>query len=237
MLIFGHRGARGYAPENTMASFKKALLLGADGVELDVQLTKDRQLVICHDHSINRTSNGSGWVSELTLEELKSYDFGSWFSLEYQGETIPMFAEFMAWFVTTPLLLNVEIKNGPIIYPGIEEQVVDYLEQYQVQDRVLISSFFHPSLKKIKEMNPQIKTGALFDCRPIDPLRFIQDTAVEFLHPHWHSLDGEWIKKAKLQGIGINTYTVNDNKDYDFVKSLGVDGVFTDYPDRCRSHE
>lgn len=234
MLVFGHRGARGYAPENTMASFKKALLLGADGLEMDVQLTKDGQIVLCHDYCIERTSNGRGWICYKTLAELKSYDFGSWFSPEYAGETIPTFEEFLDWFVTTSLLLNVEIKNGEVIYDGIEEQVLDYIMQYQILDRVIISSFYHPSITKIKQLNPKIKTGALFDCRPNDILKIIHDTAADYLHPNRHVLEDNWIKIAKSLGIGINTYTVNAKKDIEYVKALGVDGIFTDYPDAAR---
>ena len=107
MLILGHRGARGHAPENTMASFQAALDMGADGIELDVQMTKDGKVVVCHDHSLERTSNGSGWLVEHTREELRALDFGSWFSPQFAGEKIPTLREVLQWAAPTRLIVNV----------------------------------------------------------------------------------------------------------------------------------
>jgi len=232
MLIYAHRGARGDAPENTMSAFKKALLMNADGIELDVQLTKDGELVICHDHTIDRTSNGTGWIKDFSLKELKAYDFGGWFDSQYGGETLPTLAEFLDWFSTTPLLLNIEIKHGPVIYPNLEPILVDCIRQYNIDNRLILSSFYHPSLQKIKALNSNLKTGALFSCRPLDPCQFCIDTHAEFLHPHWHCLDALWVKKAKDLGIGINTFTVNEETEYQIVSKLGVDAIFTDFPGR-----
>ncbi|EIW19063.1 MULTISPECIES: glycerophosphodiester phosphodiesterase family protein [Pelosinus] len=158
MLIYAHRGARSYAPENTMSAFRQAIICKADGIELDVQATKDHQLVICHDHTIDRTSNGSGWIKDLTLAQLKSFDFGSWFAPSFANEAILTFQEFFAWYVTTPLLLNIEIKNGPVIYKGIEEQLINIMkankntpQDFDLYNRIIISSFYHPSLVKINK--------------------------------------------------------------------------------------
>lgn len=234
MLIYAHRGARGYAPENTMAAFKQALLLGADGIELDIQLTKDGVPVICHDHKIDRTSNGNGLIKNLSFIELKSLDFGNWFCEDFTGEKIPSLEEFLAWYVSTSLLLNIEIKNGPIIYDGIEEKVLALIDKYSIQDRVIISSFYHPSLRKIKHLNANLKTGVLFECRPLEPYKLALDTQADFLHPFWHSLDTNWSKSTRLKGIGINTYVINDVDEFDFVNQIGVDAIFTDYPDRFK---
>lgn len=239
MIIYAHRGARGYAPENTMAAFRKAASLQADGLELDIQATKDGELVVCHDHDINRTSNGTGWIRDFTLAELKKFDFGSWFQSDFAGECIPTFTEFFTWFVKTPLLLNVEIKNGPVIYNGIEEKLIRIMKKmapasFALYDRVIISSFYHPSLCKIKELDPRLKTGVLFSCRPVNVLDLVKQTNADYLHPHWHYLEPSWIAKAREAGVGINSYTVNTRAEFDFVKDLKLTGIFSDFPDRWR---
>jgi len=239
MLIYAHRGARGYAPENTMSAFRQAIICKADGIELDVQATKDHQLVICHDHTIDRTSNGSGWIKDLTLAQLKSLDFGSWFAPSFANEAILTFQEFFAWYVTTPLLLNIEIKNGPVIYKGIEEQLINIMktnkntpQDFDLYNRIIISSFYHPSLVKIKKVDQQFKTGVLFADRPVDVLSLIQQTNADYLHPHWHYLEENWIEAAHEAGIGVNSYTINTQEEFDFSCANHIDGLFSDFPDR-----
>lgn len=234
MIIFAHRGARAYAPENTMTAFKLGWEMKADGIELDVQLTKDGQVVICHDHTIDRTSNGTGWIRSYSLAELKRLDFGRWFAPRFSGETIPTLAEFAAWFRSTSMILNVEIKNGPVVYAGIEEKVIAILAEYRLTERAIVSSFYHPSLVKVKQLAPALKTAALFSVRPLDPCRLARETGADYLHPSWHYLDEAWIKKAKAAGLGINAYTVNSVDEYNFFKHLDIDGIFSDYPDIWR---
>ena len=234
MKIFAHRGARGYAPENTLSAFKKAHALHADGIELDVQLTKDGVVVICHDHSVDRTSNGHGWISDFTLSELKCLDFGSWYHKEFCGEPIPTLDEFLRWFCHTGMRLNIEIKQGPVIYTGIESQVIATVKKYDLLEQTFISSFYHPSLVTVKQLCPDIKTGVLFACRPLNPLDFCTQTQADYLHPAWDVLDTQWVSEAKKAGIRIHTYTVNENDQFRFVSEMGVDAIFTDYPDRWR---
>lgn len=231
MQIFAHRGARAYAPENTMSAFRKANDMKADGIELDVQLTKDGTVVVCHDHNVNRTSNGRGWVKDFTLTEIKELDFGSWFHSDYRGETVPTLDEFLDWFKLTGMKLNIEIKNGPIVYSCIENKVIDAVKSRNLVDRVFVSSFHHPCLLTVKTLCPDIKTGALFVCRPSDPLDFCRQVKADYLHPAWESIDLVWAKAAKDQGIKIHTFTVNQRDQYDFVSAMGADAIFTDYPD------
>ena len=231
MDIFAHRGARAYAPENTLSAFQKAHEMRADGIELDVQLTKDGVVVVCHDHSVNRTSNGRGWVKDYTLEEIKRLDFGSWFHRDFSAETIPTLEEFLRWFSSTGMRLNIEIKNGPVVYQGIESKVIEAVKQHNLVEQVFISSFYHPSLQVVKQLCPEIKTGALFVCRPANPLDFCRQTQADYLHPSWESIDSSWASEAKNHGIKIHTFTVNQRDQYDFVAAMGVDAIFTDYPD------
>lgn len=237
MIIYAHRGARAYTPENTMAAFQKALELNAEGIELDVQATKDGEIVICHDHNIDRTSNGTGWIRDFTLAELKKLDFGSWFNAAFAAEPIPTFTEFFTWYVKTPLLLNIEIKNGPVIYHGIEEKLIEIMKatapkNFNLYERVIISSFYHPSLSKMKKLDSRLKTGVLFSCRPVDVLSLIKQTNADYLHPHWHYLDPDWVGKAREAGVGINSYTVNTPEEFYLATTLDITGIFSDYPDR-----
>lgn len=239
MIIYAHRGARGYTPENTMTAFRRADQLKADGIELDVQTTKDGQIVICHDHNIDRTSNGKGWIKDFTLAELRKLDFGSWFDPSFAGEKIPTFSEFFAWYVTTPLLLNIEIKNGPVVYDCIEEQLISIMKSLAPKDfdlygRVIISSFYHPSLVKIKKLDENVKTGALFAAGMVDPLKLIEQTNADYLHPLWHYLESDWVEAARAVGIGVNSYTVNELDEFAFVKPMNITGIFSDYCDRWK---
>lgn len=232
MFIYAHRGGRASTPENTMAAFENALTCNADGIELDVQLSKDGHIVICHDYKIDRTSDGRGLIKNLTLSELKKFDFGAWLGPRFKGQKILTLSEYLEWHITTPLLLNIEIKNGPVIYPGIEEQVVKLVDYYKLISRVIISSFYHPSLLLVKQLNPSIKTGVLFEGRPINFCRLVQDASADFINPFWQNLDIDLVKAAKAKGIGINTYTVNDQDEFDLVCSMGVDAIITDYPEK-----
>ena len=232
MLIFAHRGARGHAPENTMAAFQTALEMGADGIELDVQLTKDGKVMVCHDHALERTSNGAGWLVDHTREELRALDFGSWFSPKFAGEKIPTLREVLQWAAPTRLIINIEIKNGPVIYHGIEEKVSALIRECRMVERVLVSSFYHPSLVKMKQLDPVIKTGLLYASRPIDPWLELRAADTDNLHPLWHYLDKDWLSGTRPHGAKIYTWTVNELREWEHIKDLDVDGIITDYPDR-----
>ncbi len=234
MQIYAHRGASGTAPENTLAAFIQAVQFNADGVEVDIQLSRDGHPVICHDHTIDRTSNGQGRIADLTLSELRRYDFGSWFGEQYREQKILTLTEFMTWFSATGLLLNIEIKNGPVIYQEIEEKTVAILRRFGAIDRTIVSSFFHPSLVLLKQLEPAIKTGALFECRPVDPLQFIASTGADYLHPCWQSLDENWCPAAIAAGIKLHAYTIDTAKEYQFASTCGVSAIFTNFPGRLR---
>ncbi|MDD4601565.1 Glycerophosphodiester phosphodiesterase [bioreactor metagenome] len=236
MLIYAHRGGREHTPENTMAAFNNALVCRADGIEIDVHLTKDGQPVICHDYKIDRTSNGSGLIKDFTLTQLKQFDFGGWFAPHFTGQKIVALEEYLIWQTNTSLRLNIEIKNGPLLYQAIEKKVIQLVEAYRISDRVIISSFYHPSLLKIKELNPTIKTGVLFEGRPIYPCQLVIDAKADFLHPYWQSLDKDWAACAHSWEIGINTYTVNHTDEFEFVRNLGVDAIITDCPGKFISN-
>ena len=217
-LCIAHRGAFVEAPENTLKSFKMAIEMGADMIELDVHLTKDRRVVVIHDDTIDRTSNGSGAVKDYTLEELKKFDFG-------EGEKIPTLEEVFE-LTKGKVLVNVEIKEM-----NMAKEVVEIIERYNMADKVLVSSFLHPVLLEVKRLNPTIKTGILFTCRPVSITNMARDARAEFVHPYYETLDKQLIDEAHKNGLEVNVWTVDDPDEMQKLIEWGVDGIITDVPD------
>lgn len=145
-IIYGHRGASQYAPENTLASYNRAIEMGADGIEIDVHKSKDGHLIVCHDERVDRTTNGQGYIKDLILKEIKSLDAGSWFSKEFSGEKIPLLEEVLEFVKDKDILLNIELKNGPIFYDGIEDELIRLVRVFNLVENTIISSFNHYSL-------------------------------------------------------------------------------------------
>lgn len=164
-FIIGHRGASSLAPENTLASFQKAYALGAEMVELDVHRTKDGHLVIMHDDTVDRTTNGHGAIKDLTLKELKDMDAGSWFSSEFNGEKVPTFGEVLEW-AKGKVKIDIEIKNS-VQYPGIEKDIVGHLKAMNMDKDVIITSFDPSCVKNVKSIDAEIKTGVLLKPDPL----------------------------------------------------------------------
>ncbi|MBG9982399.1 glycerophosphodiester phosphodiesterase [Aerococcaceae bacterium DSM 111020] len=210
--IFAHRGYSGKFPENTMLSFKQAAFYHADGIELDVHMTKDNQLVVCHDETINRTSDGEGTIKEMTLEELKQYRFDKGFEYldaEKAEITIPTLEEVLSWILETTLLLNIEIKNNIYDYNGIIEQIVQLIEKHQCLERVIVSSFNHYTIRQIKYLNEEIVCGFLTFSNILDIENYCKSNGVEYYHPAYFTLRPNEIKALQKAGIGINPYTLN----------------------------
>jgi glycerophosphoryl diester phosphodiesterase len=161
-IIFAHRGASGYCPENTLAAFKKAIQLGATGIETDVQLTKDGRVVIIHDESLARTAGLNQLVKDTDYEELATLDAGGWYGAEFQDERIPTLEQLLELLKPTDIILNIELKNGVFPYPDLEQKVIDMVRNSQMTDRVIISSFNHYSLVLCKQLAPEIRTGILY---------------------------------------------------------------------------
>lgn len=231
--IIAHRGASKYAPENTIASFKKAVELGSDGIELDVQLSSDGHIVVIHDEKLERTSNGKGFVKDKTLEELRALDFGSWFSPEFKGQVIPTLTEVMELLQDWEGLLNIEIKSGPIIYPDIEEKVVNLINKFskKYKNRIIISSFNHYSLVKVKKIDSDIKTGILYVAGFYEPWTYAKKLDAYAIHPLFYNMIPEVVLGCLNNGISINTYTVDNPDMIKKISGMGVPGIITNVPD------
>ena len=234
-LIIGHRGAAAYAPENTMISFEKALALGANGIEIDVQMSKDGGLVICHDERVDRTTNGRGAIQALTLKEIQNLDAGSWFGKEFSGEKIPVLEELLDFLRGRDVLLNIELKNGIVLYRGLEEKVLEALRIYRMEHCTTLSSFNHYSLLRLKELNPHIPTGILYVAGLVEPWEYARRIGADALHPIYYSVLPEIAAGARTHQMPIYTYTVNEMKDLERMVSIGVAGIITDYPDRGKA--
>lgn len=232
-LIIAHRGASGYAPENTIPAFEKALEMGAEGIELDVHMTADGEIVVIHDHTIDRTSDGKGTIRDLTLEDMRRFDFGSWFSEEYKGTTIPTLKDVLEILKDWDGLLNIEIKSGPILYQGLEEKLVHMVKEYDFVDKVIFSSFNHYSLRDIKTIDPSMKIGLLYWEGLVEPHIYAQRLGAEALHPHYNNIIPEVVEGCKKSEIMLNPYTIDDEQEMARIMKAGVDGLITDYPDRA----
>ena len=164
VMLLAHRGFSGKYPENSPLAFRKAVEeTSADGFESDVHITKDGKLIIFHDASVERTSNGTGFIKDHTYEEMLELDIGSWKSPEFAGQHIWTFDQLLDFCDETNMLLNMELKNYEVFYEGLEQRVIDAISAHKMQDRVFVSSFNHISMQKFKELCPDIKTGLLYD--------------------------------------------------------------------------
>ena len=230
--VWAHRGASGYAPENTLDAFRKAVEMGADGIELDVQMTKDGELVVIHDETIDRVSNGKGWVKNYTYEELKKFNFNKT-HLEYTKEEIPTLEQVYRLIKPTNLTINVEIKTGIVFYPGIEGRVLELTERLGMKERVIYSSFNHYTIRKIKELDPQAKTGMLYEDGMIDAVDYACDVVkADALHPAGYNvLYPGFLDKCRERNRQLHVWTINEEKDMRMLCEAGVDALITNYPD------
>lgn len=232
--VWAHRGARGYYPENTLAAFEGAIKQGADGIELDVHLSKDGYVVVCHDEVLNRTTNGKGFIKNYNLYELKQLDAGSWFDKKYKDEKLPMLDEVMELIKGTNIILNIELKAGSIFYPGIEEKVLKMVNKFDLKDRVLISSFDHHSILKIKSIDKEIKTGILYMESLYNPIKYIESLGINAIHPNYTTLTEDLIENAERLNLDVNTYTVNLEEDLLKLKDKKINAIITDFPDKSK---
>ncbi|MDY0404747.1 glycerophosphodiester phosphodiesterase family protein [Virgibacillus sp. 179-BFC.A HS] len=232
VLNFAHRGSLTEAPENTLSSIKKAVAHKAKGIELDVQLTKDNHLVVIHDHRFKRFNKNYGLVQAYTLAEIKQIDVGSSFSKEFAGEPLATLAEILE-IVPRNTILNIEIKNIPVIYPGIEETLIHCLAEHDRMDHILISSFDHVALKKVQELDPDIPIGMLFYYRLLEPWKYAKNSGlrVASIHPNVVYTDKAFIAACHRYGYKVFPFTVNRMSQYRKLVEWGVDGVFSNNPE------
>ncbi|TDL55623.1 glycerophosphodiester phosphodiesterase [Paenibacillus dendritiformis] len=234
MFIFAHRGASGYAPENTMAAFRAAIDRGCAGIELDIQQTKDGRLVIIHDENVARTTSGRGYIADLTWEELRVLDAGSWFHTDFTEERIPLLDEYLDLVQDQDLITNIEIKNIPFFYDGIEQKLLDAVKKRGLLDRIIVSSFDHQALDKIARLEPGVKLGVLMADRLYRPGQYIQSLPfpVYSVHPHFSFAGADFIAECHGAGCKVYAYTVDRPEWAAMLRQAGIDGIFSNVPDQ-----
>jgi len=229
-IVLGHRGASGYAPENTLEAFKLAMDMGADGFELDVHLSKDGELVVIHDETVDRTTDGTGFVGEMTLAELKALDASN-HKEAYKGAKIPTLAEVYDLIRDTNHIVNVEIKTDNIFYPQLEEKVLALEKEMGMEGRIVYSSFNHYTVKKIRALAPDAQIGMLFGDVLVEPYDYCKSVGANLLHPSKANLNVPgFAEKAKEAGLGMNVWTVNEVEYMEKCLACGA-GIVTNYPD------
>ncbi len=224
VLGVAHRGASRYAPENTLAAFHLALEHGAPAVECDVQRTTDGHLVIIHDQTVSRTTDGRGPVGDYTLEDLRRLDAGRWFAPEFAGERIPLLDEVLE-VIRGRALLKLEIKNGPVFYDGIERQVLDALRRHGVEDDVLLMSFDHASMRTVRTLSARVATGVLYAARLIDGPAAARAADADALCVQWGFATEDVVAQAHAAGLGLFVWTVDDEAAVRRCLAYGVDGI------------
>lgn len=234
-IIIGHRGAAGEAPENTLASFALALEQGAQAIELDVHITKDGEIVVCHDGTLDRTTNGSGLICDHNWKDIQKLDAGSWFSQKFKGERISLLSEVFD-LVPRGTLINVEVKHA---YEGrMEKELLAFLREAKRYEDVVVSSFDHKFIQRLKRAEPELKVGLLYSANFIDHTAYAKLLEVEVfsLHPHNQFIGLDDIVLATAAGIAVYPFTVNEVSDYKRMIEAGVTGIITDYPGRLRAY-
>ena len=236
MLNIAHRGFSGKYPENTMLAFSKAVEAGADGIEIDVHLSSDGELVIIHDELLDRTTDGKGAVADYTCAELKGFDASAGYAGVYGVNRIPTLREYFELVApVSGFITNIELKTGINVYPGIEEKVSAMIKEFDLADRIIISSFNHYSVLRAKRLDPDITCGFLCESWIIDFGAYTEKYGVECVHPMRQTLTEQTAAEIKAHGIGINTWTVNTPDEVLRLAELGVDAVIGNYPDMAKA--
>jgi glycerophosphoryl diester phosphodiesterase len=235
--IIAHRGASAYAPENTLAAFKKAIEIGATMLELDVHQTKDSQLVVIHDASANRTTNGKGKIKDLTLIEIKKLDAGSWFAKKFAGEKIPTLNEVFD-NTSDSLILLIELKYGSDEYPDIEERLIKLIHERRAEHRVILKSFNEDVLTRLRSLAPHLPRLKIIVLQFFGIIiehglnvGTVLDDSVHYLQHHWFGLTKGFIEEAHHKGYKVFAWDVDDKERMQELIEKGIDGIETDHPD------
>ncbi len=232
ILSIAHRGASGQAPENTLAAFSKALEIGADAIELDLHRTRDGHLVVIHNGIVDRTTGNRGIVADMSLKELKSLDAGFQFHPDFSDQQIPTFQEVIE-LVKGKAKICAELK-----VKGLEEDVVQTIEQNNIKDEIIVISFLHQSLNKVKQLDAQISTGMLVGIKKVTraPLlvRKAREISADVVMLPWSFTTAELVEGVHKEGLFITVWTVDEPSEMNRLIKIGVDGIATNYPERLK---
>lgn len=231
-IIFAHRGASISAPENTLSAFELAVKLGARAIELDAMLSSDSIPVVIHDHTLERTTNGRGFVSDFTFADLLKLDAGAWFSYEFTGERIPTLEQVLK-MISNDVLVNIELKNYHAPHDTLTKRVLQVVDGLGLWDCVLFSSFLPRNLRIIRKKKPEAKVALL--CPPgfsgwLMRSSFYMYLSPEFIHPSIDDVDKKSIAKEHTKGRRVHVWTVNSKSKANELFENNIDGIFTNDP-------
>ncbi|SFE56308.1 glycerophosphoryl diester phosphodiesterase [Paenibacillus catalpae] len=234
-IVIGHRGAAGEAPENTLASFRLAAEQGSHMVELDIHLSMDGKLIVCHDDTLDRTTDCSGAIRSLHSDVIREADAGSWFSPAFAGERVP-FLEEVYDLLPEDVEINVEVKDSAGAL--LDEILLDYLRAENRLERTIVSSFDHKLLLRLKQAEPELRIGLLYAADLIHHASYaaLLETEVWSLHPHHGLIGAQDAEDAVAAGLHIYPYTSNHPAEWDRLVSIGVTGIITDFPGRLKEY-
>lgn len=233
-LLLAHRGFSSEYPENSPLAFEAALDLPCDGFESDVHLSKDGVLVVFHDPTLDRTSNGTGYLKNYTYEELVRLDIGSWKDSRFRGQHLWTLDQLLDFCKLHHKLLNLELKNGEIFYQGLEEGVIAAIRAHGMEEQVFVSSFNHVSMQRFKTLAPEIRTGLLYGKPLLDMGRYLAASNADCIHPRYSVLQyqPELLPLFHSRGLDVNVWTVDAEADIRWVIEHGADAVISNRIDR-----
>jgi len=232
-INYAHRGYSGKYPENTMLAFRKAYEAGAQGIELDVHISKDGQLIVMHDEYVDRTTDGHGLIMDKTLAELKALDASYKFKGQYGVNAVPTLREYLEWVKDTPLVTNIELKTSIIPYTGIEKMVLEMIDGYGLRPRIVISSFNHCSVLRFKKLAPDVTCGLLESSEIVDFGAYTERLGIECVHPLLYNISmfPDYLKENQAHGRQINVWQVDTEADARAMKKAGVAGIIGNWPE------
>ena len=233
-LNYAHRGACGVYPENTLLAFEKAIEMGCDGIETDVQMTADGVLVLIHDESLKRTTGVDALVKDYTFEKLRTLNAASFHAMKDSFLPVPSAEELIVLAKKNSIILNLEIKTGIVFYEGIEKKLIELIYKHRMEKSVIISSFNHYAIVECKKIAPEIKTAALYSYGIYHPESYCKALGADAIHPHFVAADKQMVEDAHREGLIVQPYTVNREEDMKRLIDIGIDGIITNYPDLLR---
>ncbi len=225
MNIFAHRGISARFPENTITAFKKAFEKACYGIELDVQLTRDGEVVIVHDENLLRTTARDILVKDIDYPQLAKLNANRT-RPETAEEHVPSLAEYCRWAQDKEFITNIELKTSRVYYPGLVQKTLAVVEAYQMQDKVIYSSFNPLSLVQLKELNKSYPCGLLVEEQIVNAGQLCRDMGLEYYHPCLRDLTRDIVDECHQNGIGVNVWTINTREELELARTLGVDAVF-----------
>jgi glycerophosphoryl diester phosphodiesterase len=227
--IFAHRGYSGRAMENSMTAFRMAKEADVDGIEIDVHLTLDKELVVVHDETLDRTTTGTGWIGELSYAQISKYSL-----LTLPDEIVPKLSDVIELFLDTSVVINIELKNQYIRYPQLVNKLIEVIEYYRVEQKIIVSSFNHPCLLELKQQKPLWNVAFLIDCVLYEPWKYAKSAGIDQLHLHYSAIDEDLVTSCKKNGMKVRAYTVNEEKEMFRLAAMEIEAIMTNYPHRLR---